>query len=93
MVGIDGSTLVRLLDSLEDRGLVKRHCDPLDRRGRWLVITAPGKRLIVRIRKALQSPEAQLLQGVDATEMTVMVRGLERIRENLLRLHVQRAEA
>lgn len=90
-IGIDGSTLVRLLDSLEERQLVERHNDPADRRIRHIVITPAGKRLVVQIRKALQRPEAQMLEGLSPTDMAAMVKGFEKIQRNLLRLQADRS--
>lgn len=90
-VGIDGSTLVRLLDSLEERQLVKRHNDPADRRTRRIVITPAGKLLVVQIRKALQLPEAQMLEGLSPADIAAMVKGFEKIQRNLLRLQAERS--
>jgi MarR family transcriptional regulator for hemolysin len=91
VVGIDGSTLVRLLDSLEERQLVERHNDLADRRTRRIVITQAGKRLVVQIRRALHSPEAQMLEGLSPTDMAAMVEGFEKIQRNLLRLQADRS--
>ncbi|WP_421956433.1 MarR family winged helix-turn-helix transcriptional regulator [Polaromonas sp.] len=90
-VGIDGSTLVRLLDSLEERQLVERHNDPADRRTRHIVITPAGKLLVVQIRKELQRPEAQMLEGLSPTDMAAMVKSFEKIQRNLLRLQADRS--
>lgn len=90
-VGIDGSTLVRLIDSLEERQLVERHNDPADRRTRRIVITPAGKRLFAQIRKALKTPEARMLEGLSHAEVAAMVDGFEKIQRNLLRLQAQRS--
>lgn len=90
-IGIDGSTLVRLLDSLEERHLVERHSDPADRRTRRIVITPAGKLLVGQIRKALRTPEALMLEGLSHTKMAAMVEGLEKIQSNLLRLQAPRS--
>ncbi|CAN5458268.1 MarR family transcriptional regulator [soil metagenome] len=89
-IGIDGSTLVRLLDSLEERQLVTRHNDQADRRTRRIVITPAGKLLVAKIRQALKRPEAQMLEGVSAADVAAMVEGFERIQRNLLRLQAER---
>lgn len=90
-LGIDGSTLVRLLDSLEERQLVERHNDPVDRRTRRIVITPAGRLLVVQIRKALHRPEAQMLEGLSHADMAAMVEGFEKIQRNLLRLQAERS--
>ena len=43
LVGIDGSSLVRLLDILAGRGLVERRMDPADRRTRLVFLTEAGR--------------------------------------------------
>ena len=89
-IGIDGSTLVRLLDSLEERQLVQRHNDPADRRTRRLAITPAGKLAVTQIRQALEAPEAQMLQGLSEADLAVMVRGFATIQRNLQRMHADR---
>lgn len=90
-VGIDGSTLVRLLDALEARQLVQRQSDPADRRTRRLAITPAGKRLVAQIRQALTQPESQMLQGLSEAELAAMVLGFEKIQRNLQRMHADRS--
>src|SRR4051794_20112205 len=48
-IGIDGSTLVRLIDILESRGLVERRTDPTDRRARLLHLTEAGRQAVSAI--------------------------------------------
>lgn len=45
-LGVDQSTLVRSVDSLEAKGLVRRGRDPRDRRRNPLSITADGQQLL-----------------------------------------------
>lgn len=90
-IGIDGSTLVRLLDALETRQLAQRQSDPADRRTRRLAITPAGKQLVAQIRQALAQPEAQMLQGLSEAELAAMVQGFEKIQHNLHRLHADRS--
>ena len=42
-VGLDGSSLVRLLDILEGKGWVERRADPADRRSKRIFLTEEGK--------------------------------------------------
>src|SRR4051794_4862848 len=54
-MGIDPSTMVSLIDQLEDAGLAKRRPCPTDRRAREVVITPKGRRVLDRGRElALQ---------------------------------------
>jgi DNA-binding MarR family transcriptional regulator len=48
-LGLDPSTLVRSIDSLERKGLVQRESDPNDRRRNPIKITAEGEALITTV--------------------------------------------
>ena len=48
-LGIEGPSLVRLLDSLERRGLIKRREHEGDRRVRGIYLTPPGRELQRRV--------------------------------------------
>jgi DNA-binding MarR family transcriptional regulator len=67
-MGIDPSTMVSLIDQLEDAGLAKRRPRPTDRRAREVVITAKGRRMLERGRGMAMEVEDEVLQGLSATE-------------------------
>jgi len=60
-VGIDGSTLVRLVDLLSEAGLVERKPDPADRRAKRVVLTEAGHAEVSRIRARIAEAEEQFL--------------------------------
>jgi DNA-binding MarR family transcriptional regulator len=64
-VGLDPSRLVALLDSLEERGLVVRQRDPLDRRRHVVSITAAGTVELSRIRAAVKQAEDEFFEPLD----------------------------
>lgn len=78
-LALDGSTLVRLLDLLEGRGLVERRPDPADRRARRILLTAAGRDEVVRLRRMLDRIEAELLADLDDAALDEMLRHLSRI--------------
>src|ERR1700750_953382 len=47
-LGIEGPSLVRLLDSLERRGLIERREDESDRRARGIYLARARRELVVR---------------------------------------------
>ena len=72
-MGIDPSTMVSLIDQLEDAGLAKRRPRPTDRRAREVVITAKGTEMLERGRRIAIEVEDEVLQGLSATERTQLL--------------------
>lgn len=67
-LGVDRTTMVGLLDSLEGKGLVARQPDPGDRRRNVVALTEPGRRTLATAAAASDAAERQLLDTLDATE-------------------------
>lgn len=78
-VGIDASTLVRLLDLLAGAGFVERRADPADRRARRLHLTPAGEEEVARTRERLIAIEARMLEGLDAATLARMSQAFEGI--------------
>ncbi len=85
-VGIDGSSLVRLLDTLVERGFVERRPAPDDRRRRHIFLTPSGQEEAARIRLILDTIEARMLKTISDEEIEQMTRVLGRIRKQLQEL-------
>jgi MarR family transcriptional regulator for hemolysin len=78
-VGIEGPTLTRHLDGLEDSGIVRRVRDGSDRRAVRVELTADGERLFRTLRQAVVAFNRDLTAGLSETE-------LERVRKTLAQL-------
>lgn len=78
-VGLDGSSLVRLIDLLEQRALVERRVDPADRRARRIVLTDAGRAEILRLRKRILAIEADMLADVDDQSLRSAMETIDRI--------------
>ena len=65
---IDPSTMVALIDQLEDAGLAKRRPRPTDRRAREVAITPKGRRTLDRGRALAREVEDDVLQGLSSAE-------------------------
>ncbi|MDK3019810.1 MarR family winged helix-turn-helix transcriptional regulator [Pseudodonghicola flavimaris] len=78
-VGLDASSLVRLLDALEGRALIERRVDPADRRARRILLTPAGEAEVDRIRAQLRDVETELLADLSDAEIADILGGLERI--------------
>ena len=67
-LGVDRTTMVGLLDGLEERGHVARQADPDDRRRNVIVLTGAGRRTLVKARAASDEAERQLLDQLTDSE-------------------------
>ena len=80
MLGIDPSTMVALVDRLEEAGLAKRRPAPRDRRAREVVITPKGRRQLEAARRKVADVEDEVLGGLSGGErdqlMTLLRRAL-----------------
>lgn len=54
-IGIEGASLVRLIDELEGSGLVLRQPDPTDRRANSVSLTARGKEVVAEVNADVQA--------------------------------------
>ena len=82
-VGIDGSSLVRLLDILERRGFIVRRVDTDDRRARLIFLTETGRHAVADIRRVLARTDADLLADLSDTEVEGMLAAFDRIASRL----------
>jgi DNA-binding MarR family transcriptional regulator len=72
-MGIDPSTMVALVDELEQAGLAKRRPLPHDRRAREVLITPKGRRTLQRGRELAEEVEDDVLRGLSAAERRQLV--------------------
>lgn len=83
LVGMDSSTLVRLLDKLEEKGQIERRADAGDRRAKQVFLTRAGRKEVAAIRSELHAIEAEILTDVSDRQITSMLTALERIQNRL----------
>ncbi|MFJ9696291.1 MarR family winged helix-turn-helix transcriptional regulator [Kitasatospora sp. NPDC101183] len=67
-LGIDKSTLMRIVDDLEGRGLVRRSRAPHDRRAYEVAITGEGERLLDEAGGLFRGAMAELLEALNGPE-------------------------
>ena len=72
--GIEGPSLVRLLDQLCNAGLVCRQEDRADRRAKTVHLTREGTALAIRIEAVLAEVRPVLLAGVSAADLDACLR-------------------
>jgi DNA-binding MarR family transcriptional regulator len=64
-LGVDRTTMVALLDTLEEKGLVSRHPHPEDRRRNVVELTAVGRDVLERGTRASDEAEREFLAPLD----------------------------
>ena len=77
-VGLDRSTLVALLDQLEDRRLVARRQGE-DRRTNGLWLTAAGQRLLGKMKRRVAAHEARVAARLTRAERELLLGALRRL--------------
>lgn len=68
-VGIEGPSLVRLIDTLVVKGLIQRSEDGTDRRAKLLCITSEGQLVVARIKEIVAPLENELLSPFNDSEI------------------------
>lgn len=78
-LGVDRTTMVALIDGLEEKGLVVRRPDPADRRRNVVELTSEGRTTLADAIKASDRAERQLLSELDDAEAAQLRSLLRRI--------------
>jgi MarR family transcriptional regulator, transcriptional regulator for hemolysin len=84
-VGVEGPTLTRHLDGLEEAGLVVRKRDAQDRRAVQVELTDAGRALHAQLLKAVIAFNKRLLAGFGQDEVAKLGAQLERLEQNARR--------
>jgi MarR family transcriptional regulator for hemolysin len=79
-VGIEGASLVRLLDDLTSAGMVRRETDPNDRRANNLYLTPAGEQAVAEIEVELENLRAEIFAGVSAEDIAAAGRVIAAIK-------------
>ena len=82
MLDLEPITLCRIVDRLEEAGLVERVRDPEDRRAWRLHVTAQAQPLVEKLRAIGADLVGRAFENIDPAEIEVTRRVLERVREN-----------
>jgi len=85
MLDIEPITLSRIVDRLEESGLVERLADPADRRAWRLHVTAKAQPLIAKLHTVGDELVAHAFAGIDRADIELTRQVLARIRENASR--------
>jgi MarR family transcriptional regulator, transcriptional regulator for hemolysin len=78
-MGIEGPSLVRLLDQLETAGLIRREEDAVDRRAKTLHLTAAGRALALRAEAALAERRRAVFGDLGPETIAACLRAFARL--------------
>ena len=82
-VGIEGPSVVRLLDTLIAKGLIERSEDAADRRAKLLRLTPDGLQIVNRIHETVLSLESKVLSPFSASEIAQMAEFILRLESSV----------
>jgi DNA-binding MarR family transcriptional regulator len=85
---VEPITACRIVDRLEDAGLVERQRDPDDRRAWRLVLTAKAAPILEKLRLLAEEMSAEAFAGLSSDEVENMRAVLARVRENVSRAEI-----
>lgn len=78
-LGIDRSTVVAVIDRLEERGLVERAAAPTDRRSYALRLSNQGAALLHRARELVEGHEKRIARDLSPAEQKQLISLLSRL--------------
>ncbi len=83
-LGIEGPSLVRLIDSLITKGLIERSEDARDRRAKLLRLTPEGLKLVDRIRKTVTGLEDGIFSSFSDNELAQFADFVQRLESSVI---------
>lgn len=82
----DKSAILRLIDSLESKGLAVRSNDPQDRRKNVLTVTEQGKESIDQFITVTTRWNENIIQGISQSDLNTFYSVIEQIKSNAEKL-------
>lgn len=80
---VEPITLCRMIDRLEEAGLVERRRAPADRRAWHIYLTTKSRALIAQLRVLADDLSDRALEGIPVERQDMFIEVLDRIRGNL----------
>mgnify|MGYP000074350910 FL=1 len=82
-LGISSEGILRFLDRMEEKGLIRRTADENDQRQKQVTATEKGRELNSLVQAAFQEAEAVMVKGLRLEETEALRLLLYRVIENL----------
>ncbi|MDR3607595.1 MAG: MarR family transcriptional regulator [Oligoflexia bacterium] len=83
-LGIEGSSLARLIDQLEEQGLIRRIEAPQDRRAKLISLTDRGNAVVTAVQTRIGESHSELLSEITEQDLENCMQILDRIEAKLL---------
>lgn len=90
-IGVDGSSLVRVIDILSTKGLIERRQEATDRRTNHLHLTEAGRAAVATIQTELTRLEEAMLADLSDADIAALSDGLTRIDDRIRALRAARS--
>ena len=88
LLDIEPITLTRIIDRLQEAGLVERTPDPTDRRAWRLHVTAKAQPVVEKLRAIADEMTAEVFAGIDSKDIEVTRNVLAQVRERVCQFGV-----
>lgn len=88
-LGKDKSIIVKIIDTLADKGFVYRQVNPEDRRQHLLCVTDKAKKAVPHIIEAFEHMNSSAAKDISAHDMQVFESVLSRMKDNLIEFKIQ----
>lgn len=84
MIGKDKSAILRKIDSLEEKGMIRRVEDKIDRRRNFLMITKRGEKVIQDFFEIEKKLAQELLEGISEEDLQTFYKVMNHITDNAM---------
>jgi DNA-binding MarR family transcriptional regulator len=80
-MGLEARSLTRLLNSMEERGVIERNTDPTDKRSVRVCLTAKGKEMREKAKETVVNFNELIYEEVGMEKLTVFFEVIETIQQ------------
>ena len=82
-IGVEGPSLVRVIDQLERDGLISRVCDPTDRRAKMVALTDAGKDKASEIEVLLGALRGEITADIPTEKLNITLEVMRALLDQL----------
>lgn len=80
---VDSSSVVRVLDALQENGYIERREGQIDRRAKRILLTRQGRAVVTQLEQVATQVREEALGDVSAKDLATTLRVMEKIRTTL----------